>query len=237
MNYKLTTICAAVIIAMGVASLGAMIKGGILGFKDSERVVSVKGLAEQVVMADNVIWPISYSIMGNDLTVMYNDMEAKNADIISFMTKYNLKRDDISVALPDVEDLKANSWGNEKITERYKLTSTITLTTTDISSARAAMTKMPELMKKGIAISSSRYGSSAIRFDYNSLNSIKPEMIEQATQNARDAAEKFAKDSQSKLGKIKTANQGQFTITTPDANSPHKKLIRVVTTINYYLND
>ena len=61
------------------------------------------------------------------------------------------------------------------------------------------------------------------------------EMIEEATRNARAAAEKFAKDSDSSLGKIRNASQGQFSITNRDENTPYIKTVRVVTTINYYL--
>ena len=62
-------------------------------------------------------------------------------------------------------------------------------------------------------------------------------MIEEATLNARASAQKFADDSQSKLGKIKTASQGQFVIENRDSETPHKKVVRVVSTVNYYLND
>ena len=62
-------------------------------------------------------------------------------------------------------------------------------------------------------------------------------MIEEATISAREAALKFAKDSQSTLGKIKKATQGQFSITNRDENTPHIKNVRVVSTIEYYLED
>ena len=72
---------------------------------------------------------------------------------------------------------------------------------------------------------------------FTGLNDIKPAMIEEATVNARQAGEKFAKDSNSKLGKIKTATQGQFTVTDRDSNTPYIKNIRVVTNVVYYLKD
>ena len=74
-----------------------------------------------------------------------------------------------------------------------------------------------------------------MEFKYEGLNAIKPQMIEEATKNAREAAEKFAKDSDSRLGKIKTANQGTFTIENRDSNTPYIKKIRVVTSVTYYL--
>ncbi len=62
-------------------------------------------------------------------------------------------------------------------------------------------------------------------------------MIEEATRNARAVAEKFAADSQSRLGKLKRASQGQFTIEDRDSNTPYIKRVRVVSTVEYYLSD
>ena len=72
---------------------------------------------------------------------------------------------------------------------------------------------------------------------FTRLNDVKPEMIEEATTKAREVAEKFAQDSQSKLGKIKRASQGQFSINDRDRQNPHIKKIRVVSTVEYYLSD
>ena len=69
------------------------------------------------------------------------------------------------------------------------------------------------------------------------MNKIKPDMVADATKNARQAAEKFAQDSNSNLGKIKSASQGQFSIEDRDQYTPYIKLVRVVSTIEYYLKD
>ena len=98
------------------------------------------------------------------------------------------------------------------------------------------MTRTGELLSQGIAIAPNDY-SYPIQFDFTSLNKIKPQMIEQATKNAREAAEKFAKDSESKLGKIKSAQQGLFSIEDRDSNTPYIKEVRVVTTVDYYLDN
>lgn len=74
-------------------------------------------------------------------------------------------------------------------------------------------------------------------YDYTELNSIKPEMIAEATKNAREAAKKFADDSDSKIGKIKSARQGQFSVEDRDSYTPYIKEVRVVTTLTYFLED
>ena len=98
------------------------------------------------------------------------------------------------------------------------------------------MSRQGELLTQGVAVSATDY-QNQITYDYTDLNKIKPKMIEEATKNAREAADKFAKDSESHLGKIKDASQGQFSIEDRDANTPFIKEVRVVSTIDYYLKD
>ncbi len=98
------------------------------------------------------------------------------------------------------------------------------------------MSEQAELLKQGIAITGGDYRYNVV-YEFTGLNKVKPQMIEEATKNARVAAEKFAKDSESRLGKIKNASQGQFSISDRDANTPYVKNIRVVTTVDYYLKN
>ena len=101
---------------------------------------------------------------------------------------------------------------------------------------RNLINEQSELLTQGVAITSGDYRY-AVSYDYTGLNDIKPEMIEEATKNARAAAEKFAKDSDSRLGGIQRASQGQFSIENRDPNTPYIKRVRVVTTIDYALED
>lgn len=239
MNYKSIVIAAASILAIGVLLLGVMLKSGIVGFKESERVVTVKGLSERVVDATDVIWPLKYKIVGNELPSLYTKMEQTNNQIITFLKNYGISENDISIAIPIVIDVEADQYYSPQNGPRfrYNITSAITVASKDIEKVRKAMSNVTELIKAGIAVNSDLYGTSTVVFSFNALNDIKPTMIEEATKNARQAAEKFAIDSNSKLGKIKYANQGQFSISEPDNNSPHIKAVRVVTTVEYYLKD
>ena len=100
---------------------------------------------------------------------------------------------------------------------------------------REAMRNLAELGKQQIAVSGEEYGRP--EFLFTGLNAIKPAMIEEATRNAREVAEKFARDADSRLGTIRTASQGLFSIQDRDANSPHIKRVRVVSTVEYSLVD
>ena len=133
--------------------------------------------------------------------------------------------------------MKAERYGNNQDSPyRYNVTTVITVTSNKVDLVRGLITEQGELLKRGIAITTGDYQYN-IQYEYTGLNTIKPQMIEEATKNARQAAEKFAKDSESTLGKIRHANQGQFSISDRDPNTPHIKKVRVVTTIDYSLED
>jgi hypothetical protein len=226
----------AVILALGLVALGAQIEDGIKDFVAKDRVVTVKGLAEMEVPANKVTWPLMYKEVGNDLTTLYNKINQTNKAIVDFLKQKGISEDEISINAPEIIDMQAERYVGESKTYRYNVTTVITVTSSKVDLVRNLISEQGELLKQGIAITGGDYRYN-IQYDYTSLNEIKPQMIEEATKNAREAAQKFAKDSDSELGKIKRATQGQFSIDNRDANTPYIKRIRVVTTIEYSLED
>jgi len=226
----------ALLIALGLFLLGFMIKVAINDFKDKERIVSVKGLAEMEVAADKVTWPLMYKVIGNDLTVLYNSINEKNAAIVSFLKENGISDGEISIAAPEIIDMQAERYQSTPTSYRYNATSVITVSSKNVDKVRQLMSEQTVLLKQGIAITGGDYRYN-VTYEFTGLNDIKPQMIEEATKNARASAEKFARDSDSKLGKIRNASQGQFSISDRDANTPYIKSVRVVTTVNYYLKN
>lgn len=230
-NYRIE----AAIVAAGLFVLGLFLYLGFGTFAQRDRFVSVRGLAEREVKADHVIWPITYKITGNDLQQLYDNINADNAKIVSFLTANGIDKSEISVAAPQLVDLKAERYGDQqRLVDRYNVTSVITVSTGKVDAARALMSRMGELLKQGVAIAASDYGNT-VSYEFNGLNKIKPDMIQEATRNAREAALKFAQDSESELGKIKNAIQGLFSIDDRDQYTPYVKNVRVVTSVDYYL--
>lgn len=226
----------AVIIAIGLVLFGFLLSKSISGFVEKERVVSVKGLAEMEVPANKIIWPLMYKDLGNDLVTLYNNINAKNSTIVAFLKSNGIKSEEISVSAPEIVDLEAERYLHTIPTHRYNATSVITVTSGEVEKVRRLIAEQTELLKQGIVITGGDYRYN-ISYEFTGLNEIKPQMIEDATKNARLAAEKFAKDSDSRLGKIRDASQGQFSISDRDSNTPYIKNVRVVTTVNYYLKN
>jgi len=188
------------------------------------------------VPANRVIWPLPFKEVGNDLLVLYDELKAKNEAIVAFLKKNGINDNEISISAPQVIDMEADRYRSVPSPYRYNITSVITVMSDNVELVRRLMSEQGELLQKGIAVGGDEYQYN-VQYLFTKLNDIKPQMIEEATKNARIAAEKFARDSNSKLGKIKSANQGQITISDRDANTPYIKNIRVVSTIDYYLKD
>lgn len=231
----------AAIILGGFLCIGLIVLGNTLGqhlldMKALERTVTVKGLAEREVAANIAIWPIQFRLVDNNLSALYQDAQDKTDKLVSYLSKQGFEQDEISLSLPSVEDRQAQGYVDPNVRYRYAATVTVSIYTKQIDKMLATRANIMTLAQEGIAISSQSYDSRT-EFLFTELNSIKPAMIQDATQNARKVAEKFATDSQSKLGKIKRASQGQFSISDRDSKTPHIKRVRIVSTLTYYLND
>lgn len=227
---------AAAILAAGMVAASAILANSLIEFRGMERVVQVKGLSEREVAADTVIWPIKFNEVDNNLTTLVANIERKNEQIQAFLKLQGFSQKEISVSVPQIVDRQAGYYDPNANQMRYTASSTVTVYSSNVDLVHQAMAKLLDLSKTGIAIAGQDYDSKP-EFIFSGLNELKPDMIEEATRNAREVATKFAADSDSKLGKIKTASQGQFSITDRDSNTPYIKKVRVVATVDYYLSD
>ncbi|KJS05417.1 MAG: periplasmic protein [Gammaproteobacteria bacterium BRH_c0] len=226
-----------VFIFAGLATLGYLLGKAAIDFRQYERSVTVKGLAEREFPADVVIWPLQFTEASNNLEQLYTRLEQNTASIKAFLRERGVQASEISVSPPAITDKSAqayNSGGNSEF--RYTATQAVTVYSTNVDTVRPLMNELATLGKQGIVFTGNDY-QARTEYLFNSLNDIKPAMIEEATTMAREVAEKFAADSNSRLGKIKNASQGQFTISDRDSNNPHIKNVRVVSTVEYYLSD
>jgi len=229
-------LCPALLLALGLVFLGMFISRGLGKFQANSRVVTVRGLSEREVNANKVTWPIVSKHLGNDLTLLYQEVEATNQAIVKFLRTNGLTEQEYSVNAPKVQDMRADNYGGPQSPYRYNVTSVVVVTSSQVRKVNELMTKQSELMAQGIAIVAGDYNYQTL-YEFTELNKIKPDMVADATKNARKAARKFSEDSNSKLGKIKSASQGQFSIEDRDQYTPYIKRVRVVSTIEYYLED
>ncbi|WP_100657437.1 SIMPL domain-containing protein [Alteromonas flava] len=234
---RLASLVLGICFIVGCGVLAVTLKQAALEVKSFERTVNVKGLSEREYPADVVIWPIQFNAASNDLSALYQQMEVHAEKISAFLEARGIDRTELTVSAPTIIDKSAQQYGAAARAEfRYAALQTVTVYSTAISRVRELQTELSVLGKQGIVFTGGDYNTQT-EYLFTRLNDVKPEMIEEATRKAREVAQKFAKDSDSQLGKIRRASQGQFSISARDRNNPHIKKVRVVSTVEYYLSD
>ena len=231
-NRKIILIAAA-LLAAGVIVGGYLLGDGLRRARMADRAVTVRGLSERDVTADLATWTITFTETGSELEPVRQAAEGDAATVVNFFRQNGFPADQVNDAAVSVNQFYDNERGNVVTVRRQ-----IQLRTRDVARARQAFTRQAELIRAGVAIED----GSAMVYNFTKLNEVKPEMIAQATQDARRGAEQFARDSGTEVGGIRAATQGYFSITARDGDesegsgrdSPLQK-VRVVTTIEYYL--
>jgi len=225
-------------ISAGLLSLGLIVASVVVGsairdFRISDRYVEVKGLAEREVMADLAIWPIQYQLAGNSLEEIRTAMDSADEAVIAYLKLRGFSEQEISRTPPRINDQWIHAYGDQRPQNRYMAERGITLRTTRVEAMRTALEEAADLISQGVVLTPN-WGQ-AVQFLFTGLEAIKPEMIAEATADAREAAAQFAADSDSAVGAIRSARQGFFSINERDPSTPEVKLVRVVTTIEYIL--
>lgn len=237
-NAALAHMLAALLVAGGLVAAGCVLAGGMERFRSFERTVTVKGLAEREVQADLALWPLSYALTGNNLIQLQQNIRQQEKAVNDYLLSKGLNAAELEKQPLQSQDLMAQGYRPDNIDQgRYVLTQTILVRSTNIAAVASAATNLDDLLGQGVVLSS----QNSPTYLFTALNDVKPEMLDEAIEEAKKSAETFAVQSGQRLGKIKQASQGVFqisgrddTYTIPDSSQMNKKL-RVVSTITFYL--
>ena len=225
-------VIAGALIALGLCLGGMFVYLGINNFAAKDRAVSVKGLSTREVEADYAVWPLSFGWNGNDLPALYEQLEKVSGRVKKHLLSLGFEESDIRQGSISVSNNWENYYGDRRPEFRYTLSTSLIVSTDKVKLVVASQGKEADLLKEGIIVTSNKWD---LDYQYNGLPELKPAMIEEATRNARAVAQKFADDAQCSLGSIRRASQGQFSIES-DQYQPWVKHVRVVTTVDYFLD-
>ncbi len=221
----------------GLVAFALIARHAILSAKRLDEFVTVKGLSEREVPADLAIWPVTFTLLDNDLSKLLEQIQKSRTIVQAFLAAQGFEAGEISNAPPQIND-QGEADDDEKAKKprfRYRANITVLLRTEKVPKVKAALEACDRLVQQGVVLSAGDY-SGQPQFLFTGLNKIKPGMIQEANRNARIAAGKFAEDSQARTGAIKHAVQGPFEVNNVDSSSPDRKVVRVVTTVDFYLD-
>jgi hypothetical protein len=237
----------ALILAAGIALAGFLAGNGLARARSADRYVTVKGVAEREVKADLAIWPVNVVGADNQLSVAHSKLQASVASVRDFLARQGIDTAQVALVGFAVSDALANQYGpQQQPANRFVTRQTVMVRSRNPDLVLAASQKIGELAASGVVVSSgSEYGGpgGGPSFVFTGLNRLKPQMIADATARAREAAEQFARDSDSDLAGIRQANQGVFEILPRDqapgisGDSQINKTVRVVSTVEYFLRN
>ena len=240
---ELTKLVSAIVLASGMALSGWFVSDGLITSREPVRIVTVKGLSERAVKADLGFWPVQFVVSGPNLEIARIGLERSEKAVLAFLADKGFKPTEIAVQNIMVRD-RAAGYGNTNIGDdlRFVLTEDLLVTSKNVDLLAEAARSVSELLRAGVVFSSDAY-SAGPSFIFTGISDLKGEMLSEATGRAREAAQKFATESGSNVGNIKSANQGVFQILPavqiPDerADKQIDKKVRVVSTITYFLVD
>jgi len=226
-------------VAIGLAVSGYFIGQTLYNSKVALNTAEVKGLAERRVKADRVNWTIAYTVSGSkkeEIPNLYEKAEKHKVTIKNLLKENGFTEDEIQSGVLRYEFLEYRDENQKLVDETHKLTGTISVESNNVEQVSKVRSNVNKLISEGIDIE-----NRDPLYHFTKLNTIKPEMLSEATKNARIAANEFAKNANVTVGKIRSARQGNFFVR--DAGEQYgdtakiEKDVRVVTTITFYLND
>jgi uncharacterized protein len=238
-----TSLIGAALIAVGIALAGWFAGNALVKGRLAERYVTVKGVSEREVQADLALWPIQFVVAEDSLQAAQARIQDSAKQVSAFLAKHGIEASQLELQNLSVTDTQANRYGGQPAARRFVISQTVMVRSTSPDVVFKASQAVGELVAAGIVLSSDGPWSGGPTFLFTKLNDVKPAMIAEATANARQAAEQFAKDSGSNLGGIRLANQGLFVILPRDQapgveeQRQRIKIVRVVSTVDYLLKD
>lgn len=230
-------------LAAGVSLAGFFVGNGFFKGRAADRFVTVKGVSEREVTANVALWPLSYVATDDDLQVAQARIRESYEEVMGFLLRHEIKAEEAEVRRLEVTDVLANPYRSGPTQSRYIIEQTVMVRTNEPEKVARASQAVGELVDAGVVLSSKDMMRGGATYLFTRLNDLKPDMIAEATAEARRAAEQFAKDSGSRIGRIRRANQGVFVILPRDRapgiieEGEIDKTVRVVSTVEYSLRD
>lgn len=222
------------LLALGLTLFGAQISRALRKGKEFERYLSVRGLSEKEVRANQAVWPIHFSNLAENLNALKEAMQRDRGLVLQFLLDQGINTNEVSVGLPSVSDrVDQKVQADYASLQRYRGTTTMVVRSVDVERVKSAIQHADVLLERGVSLAES--DGSRPQFLFTEINSTKPDMIREATANARASAQQFAQDSNTRVGAIRHASQGVLEIEDRDPASPERKLLRVVTTVEFFV--
>ncbi|MGG7036760.1 MAG: SIMPL domain-containing protein [Flavobacterium sp.] len=184
--------------------------------------ISVIGLGTKDFVSDEILWSGSFTVNSIDIKLAYNKIISDQKIVSEFFVNKGFKTSEFSFGAVNFQkkyrQITVENTGNkydrkyEQIFDGYQAIQTISFSAKKnpdlMKRIESVSSKASELVNSGIELS-----SNSIQYTYSDLPSLKQSLIEKATKDASERANKIVNTADGKIGKLKYANMGVFQIT------------------------
>ncbi len=231
----------AILIAAGVGVSGWFVGQGLESFRQAERFITIKGLAEQDVKSDFAIWNLTFRRAGSEYQEVRQELANDRQAVVDFLVSQGFEPDEIETRSMRITDLLAREFGQQDVALRYTGEGSVVVRSARVDLVDSVASNIDPLIEQGVPMSQDGFAGGAPRYFLRGFNDVKPLLLQEAVNNAREQADKFAADAGAQLGALRRADQGIIRILDDDGSDGYTsgmtigKRLRVVSTFEYLL--
>ena len=183
--------------------------------------ISVIGLGSKDFVSDEILWSGSFTATSMDIKSAYSKIISDQKIVSDYFIGKGFKANEFSFGAVNFQkkyrEIKVSNLSDEYIkTEQvfdgYEATQSISFSAKKnpelMKRIELVSSKTSELINSGIELT-----SNTIQYTYSDLPSLKQSLIENATKDASQRANKIVNTADGNLGKLKDASMGVFQIT------------------------
>ena len=211
---SVTTLICVCVAAVALVACTMIFTKGLVTYKtNGQGGLSATGSASVDFEADLIVWRGTYSTYAETTGDAYNNLNRDASKIRDFLDDYGIDESDVVFSAIDISKRYVSNYNEEgnyvgDTFDGYELYQTVTVSSEDVDSVEEVSRDITELIEEGV-----EFTSNSPEYYYKDLDSLKLELVEAATENAKQRIDLMAQGSGCKPGKLVSSNLGVFQIT------------------------
>lgn len=202
----------AVILSIGLAIAVSIMVSGYKTKYLTAQTISVTGGAQKNFESDIIKWTADYARISTDISQASALLGEDRETVKAFLHEKGISSDDIvfqSVNIYRNYEYEYDSRGNSiRVFKGYNLSQKVIIESQELDIVEQAAREISSLLSQGIELT-----SNSPQFYYSELESLKLDLIKEASENAFQRATNIASESKAEIKGMQQADLGIFQIT------------------------
>ena len=184
----------------------------------AQQTIVVTGLGETEFSSDKIVWSAAITAEAPTAAAGYLKIEESKAKVVEFLAAKGVATESVVFGFVNADKQyqplynENGNWMGQRFTG-YELRQRFEVESTDVALIEQVSREISSLIAKGVAIE-----AYAPDYYYTKLDDVKMGLIETASADARQRAEKIAANAGAELMSVASARMGVFQITGANTN-------------------